>query len=312
MKSLIKKTQFILLLLIFGLGCTKSPETTYNDIEYHGLVNPLVITRDSMHFIPYHFGEYAIDSIVDPKHSTIELAADSGFLVSPGQETPALFNLTVLINKVPFGIPVIYAPESLQIAELHPMQLDLPKSHLIKIKIPGIKYVLAYWNNLQMAVKTSNDLVEIEIPPFAKYSDYSHICVYSMDEGGFFSQSIIPLQKGKVVLELNKLRKDMVSDGIKLSLFHYYTQVDFNYFPILDRLSNQELDKPRSVILLYGLPSLLEKDHKHVLFEIDYFNQKQYLLLNNSAKGIKLNYKGTEISAPGYGYGLSELWKATN
>ncbi len=68
--------------------------------------------------------------------------------------------------------------------------------------------VYAYWNNFRIEVKKEGDKFKLLIPPFAKYEARSHIRVYGYNNVAASNDLLIPLAKGKVIIDPSKLNNN--------------------------------------------------------------------------------------------------------
>ena len=68
--------------------------------------------------------------------------------------------------------------------------------------------VYAYWNNFRIEAKKEGDKFKLLIPPFAKYEARSHIRVYGYNNVAVSNDLLIPLAKGKVIIDPSKLNNN--------------------------------------------------------------------------------------------------------
>ena len=68
--------------------------------------------------------------------------------------------------------------------------------------------VYAYWNNFRIEAKKEGDKFKLLIPPFAKYEARSHIRVYGYNNVAASNDLLIPLAKGKVIIDPSKLNNN--------------------------------------------------------------------------------------------------------
>ena len=68
--------------------------------------------------------------------------------------------------------------------------------------------VYAYWNNFRIEAKKEGDKFKLLIPPFAKYEARSHIRVYGYNNVAVSNDLLIPLVKGKVIIDPSKLNNN--------------------------------------------------------------------------------------------------------
>jgi len=65
--------------------------------------------------------------------------------------------------------------------------------------------VYAYWNNFRIDAIKEGDKFKVLIPPFAKYEARSHIRVFGYNKVAASNDLLIPLAKGKVIIDPTKL-----------------------------------------------------------------------------------------------------------
>jgi glycosidase len=65
--------------------------------------------------------------------------------------------------------------------------------------------VYAYWNNFRIEAIKEGDKFKVLIPPFAKYEARSHIRVFGYNKVAASNDLLIPLAKGKVIIDPTKL-----------------------------------------------------------------------------------------------------------
>ena len=68
--------------------------------------------------------------------------------------------------------------------------------------------VYAYWNNFRIEAKKEGDKFKLLIPPFAKYEARSHIRVFGYNDVAVSNDLLIPLAKGKVIIDPSKLNNN--------------------------------------------------------------------------------------------------------
>jgi glycosidase len=103
----------------------------------------------------------------------------------------------------------------------------------VKLKQKNVTDVFAYWNNFRLETKLSNDEISVVIPPFAKYEKRSFIRVFGCNAALTSNDILIPLEKGKVITNPEKLTSND---------WHSSTM----YFTLIDRFMNGSTanDKP--------------------------------------------------------------------
>ncbi len=68
--------------------------------------------------------------------------------------------------------------------------------------------VYAYWDNFSIQVKQEGDTFKLVIPTFAKHESRSHIRVFGYNGVAASNNLLIPLHKGKIITNPDKLNKD--------------------------------------------------------------------------------------------------------
>ncbi len=68
--------------------------------------------------------------------------------------------------------------------------------------------VYAYWNNFRIQAKREGDTFKLLIPPFAKYETRSHIRVFGYNDVAASNDLLIPLAKGNVITNPDKLNNN--------------------------------------------------------------------------------------------------------
>lgn len=100
----------------------------------------------------------------------------------------------------------------------------------------------AYWNNFRLEAKKDGNKYQILIPPFAKYEARSHIRVFGYNAKSASNDLLIPLQKGKVIVDPKKLNNSDWHSSIM-------------YFMMVDRFVNGDIANDQPV----NDPSILSK-----------------------------------------------------
>ena len=97
--------------------------------------------------------------------------------------------------------------------------------------------VYAYWNNFRIEAKKEGDKFKLLIPPFAKYEARSHIRVYGYNNVAASNDLLIPLAKGKVIIDPSKLNNNDWHSSIM-----YFMMVD--RFVDGDNSNNKPVNDP--------------------------------------------------------------------
>lgn len=266
---------------IFLCSCVKAPKAKYSDLQYEGLFKPAFIDfseSDTIEFLPIP-DELNIDSIHSEFYN-LRLVNSVFQCVKTSSNAPSLSNCVVYQDGIPLGLPLYRGnPNTMDKSAFTWMESD--RSYLY-LKLEAPKEVLAYWNNLRVEISNLKDTFKITIPPFAKYTENSHISVFMVDSSGKLDQAVVPLRKGKIVRELSKLRKPMVEDGLTLSLPHLMKLSDVDFQPIIQKFADAELRQPSSLAGIYGQYSIVAEDSNVVVIKARYFDQISTMYFNKS------------------------------
>lgn len=278
------------LILVFSIAlfgaCINAPKAKYSDLQYEGLFSPAFVhfnNTDTIEILPIP-GELIIDSISSEFYN-LKLVNSLFQFVRSNNTPPSLSNCVVYQDGIPLGLPLIKGKANIESTSRITL-LDSDRSFLYT-RIENAKEVLAYWNNLRVDISNTSDSFKITIPPFAKYTENSHITLFIVDSKGYYDQAIVPLRKGKVVRGIEKLRKPMVEDGLSISIPHLQKLANIDFQPIIRKFAEAELKKPSAIAGIYGQYNKLLEDTSLLIIEARYFDQRSLVYFNKSKEEIE-------------------------
>ena len=304
----INKLQIVLsfCLAVALASCNSEPRANYKDVEFSDLFSPVFFPLDSSHLITaYSFPDYLqIDSITGDNYTVESMGVDTLIINEIQHQNQQLNTLHVFIKGIPFGLPIIRVKSAKYSDENNIRLFDFDRSHLL-FTLTKQAESIAFWNNIPLEVEQEDSLYRIPIPPFAKYTENSHFIIYSLDKAGELSIAIVPMRKGKVVLERNKLRKQLVESSIEISTQILFEITPNEYHELINEFIISQLELPEGVSQIYGQYSVLNSENPELLLlQISYFDKSAYLVLNKSTENqlIYLNNQIYKINAASFEY----------
>ena len=295
-------TKHFIYILFLGLGflnsCVNSPSSTLNDLTYFELFKPLLHAHDSQVYVLSDYLEMdQIDSINSDDY-TIELIEEQ-FRIKPKAHSVKHSELKIYSKGVPYSLPVFRMDSANQsLASIPFYEVGLNKS---SIQVEKSKHkVLAYWNNLRLALDSSEHSYIADLPPFAKYLDNSHLCLYIIREDGSINQLVCPVKKSKMVQELKHLRQDQVMNGIGLA--NLPIQIILKNKELIKRFNASIIEDPKSLALAYGSIKVIASNDTALVIERSYLNESYLIGFNKSGEAVKLLEFGEELEPFSFRY----------
>jgi cyclomaltodextrinase len=263
------------LVLLTALNSCQTTGVKYPEVSpIFGLAQPIHLTVEEtpVTLIDYFSQRPEIDSF--QTHESITWRYDTSaytcyLSANKSSKLPKLTTLKVFISGVPYSILVRMHSLSLAKSVVLPMDTEQHankswiklvdiKKHSIQVKTAEETYILAFWENFELAPRKVEDgLYEIPIPPFAKRNRRSYIRIYGATDQTEAPDLLIPLVKGKVVQDPRKLnRQDF--------------QTNIVYFVMIDRFVNgkPENDAPLSDSSLVQEANFMGGDIKGITMKI--------------------------------------------
>jgi hypothetical protein len=201
----------ITIILLTTISSCKRSGTSPQDSKLIGLASPIEINADTTKVVlsDYFPGIIKIDSIVSDDDIQTTTLNDFLFLVAKSTCRP-LSNLIVYAEGLPYSIPVKYLPTIASDSSSSRPSIKTISFSKTEIQFSSSQttMVYAYWENFRLEIKRSEKGSAILIPPFAKYQIRSHIRIYGCNSNQFSNELIIPLNKGKVVMDVTKLNNN--------------------------------------------------------------------------------------------------------
>ncbi len=272
----------VLLFLLFA--CNNQPRHSYKDVEFKELFEPLMLSPTSFDSsIRYEF-PVAVDSVFS-KDYYLSFESNTLTAIKPKTSAPYLSNITVYIKGVPFGLAAHYSGENSRFSKYNNILLRQIEDGHLKIKILESNHCLAYWNCIPLKISKEDSLLSIPIPPFAKYTDNSHITIFSIDETNALDLAVVPLRKGKFV-DYTKMRREAVlqaKDIVYQQIRHSLAQ---EFITLFDEYIQSEVNNPTSVTSLYGIYNVAQSTDSLCVLSAKYFELEQEVYLNKSENAV--------------------------
>lgn len=303
MRSLLRS--LTIFILIFSSSCSSAPDAHYSDLDYRGLFAPVFLNFDesdtiNVEPIPH---ELKIDSI-HAEHFSLNYSNSILSIVKPEHSTPFLTNCIVYQDGIPLGFPLIHGVEQSDKSFITPLN---HKGPYLELLVRDSKEILAYWNNLKLNTENNEDTIKVIIPPFAKYTEHSHITVYAVNDKGKYDHAIIPIRKGKIIQDISKLRKPLVEDGAPINCSRLYALGNTNYYPMINKFLQSEVELPTSLSGIYGQYSKIKEDTALLVLQANYYQDRSLLLFNRSGDQIIDSLNNDTVTVKPYSFVLKKI-----
>lgn len=282
-------------LLILLHACTASPDSTLEDLKIGAPFNPIILSADTTYlelstYLPFVL---PLDSISGP--FVLNKKQDVLQIVDTSIHSNGLRELVFHSSGIPYT--AVVSKPGPTIEHNNPIRLVQFSRESVHFSVPEQAFTAVYWNNLKLHFEIKEGLAVVLLPPFAKYIDRGHLTVYSKGPNTPIYHMLVPLKKGKVITELNKLRQDQVTNTIAHPLIGLRSNAAF-VKPLLE-FQKQMIEKPASLALMYGAKRLLNKSDSASLYSCTYHEETAYMLINAGKGDVSLSADTISLSASG-------------
>ncbi|MFY0643598.1 MAG: hypothetical protein JXR19_03960 [Bacteroidia bacterium] len=266
-------------------ACINSPSSTLNDLKYFELFKPIIHQHDSQEYVLSDYMKVdQIDSIRSENYKVH--IVDGRFTLTSTKDVRQYSELKIFSDGVPYSLPVFKTTDPLGISAINSIQFTLNKQS-VDIKRTKNSPCFAYWNNLSLAIDSTESNYHIDLPPFAKYFDNSHLVIYQINEFKKLEVSVVPIKKSKIIVDLKNLRQDQVQNGIGLS--NYSIDCFLDRPELIKAFNNELIENPQHLALVYGTTRIIESNDTMLVVEKTHLEEKYIVGFNKSSERLSIN-----------------------